>query len=408
MIAKRINFLLVGILIALGNFARSQELLPELYDSTEVNRQLIVNGGFFHHSTSLSNEFTNKVFFGGDISDELSQDVFKNQNDYNRFGGGAYFRVLYKSNKPVLKSKPNWSWMIDASNEVHVSTDYSADFLGLALLGNASFLGQSLSFSNSSAEVVQFLSVGGGVHNRKSKNFITLNVVLPQNYAQVLINKGNVAFSDDGSNVDLRLQGELMEAASSPYFKGGGAAVNFDFNLPFGNVNSFNGIMKITGRNIGAYHLGKTTNQSVDATISYNGFEISDFTNDAEMAGFKDTLGVIESETSTTRLLPGFIQVGKIASVNSERKIQSTFGVRMYTNIIYRPLVYLGVHYQPFDRFSFGTQGSFGGYGNFRLGLYANYSGKNIIIGLGTEDVLGAFLRSQYGQSGLIRLAWKF
>lgn len=408
MIVKRINFFLVGIIIVFGNFARTQELLPELYDSTEFNRQLLINGGFFHHSTSLTNELTNKFIFGGEINDELSQSTFDNHNDYNRIGGGAYFRMMYKSNAKVLKSKPNWGWMIDVSNEIHVSSDYSSDFIGLALLGNSSFLGESLSFSNSSAEIVHYLSVGAGVHNRKSKNFISLNVILPQNYTQIILDRANLTFSDDGSNVDMRLQGEFLEAATSPYFKGIGAALNFDFNLPFGNANSFNGIMKITGRNIGAYHLENTTFQNVDATISYNGFQINDFTNDSEFASLKDTLGVVDSEGSATRLLPGFIQVGKIASLHSNKKIQSTFGVRMYTNFIYRPLVYLGLHYQPLDYFSLGTQGSYGGYGNFRLGLYANYSGEHMMIGIGTEDILGSFLKNQYGQSGLIRLAWKF
>src|SRR5690554_1576891 len=102
-----------------------------------------------------------------------------------------------------------------------------------------------------------------------------------------------------------------------------------------------------------------------------------------------------------------FFKWGKLYQPILQKKIQSFFGVRMYTNSVYKPLLYVGVHYQPVSQFSFGAQGSFGGYGVFRLGLYANYSSKNLLIGLGTEDLLGAFLGSQYGHSGLIRLAWK-
>ncbi|WP_107039231.1 hypothetical protein [Brumimicrobium mesophilum] len=408
MIAKRMYLMFLGVLLLLGHSAKSQELLPVLYDSTVVNHQLSVNSSLFYHSTSLSNELSNKIIFGGDISDELSKDVFDEHNEYNRIGGGAKFRIAYKAAGQVFKSKPNWGWMIEASNEIHASSDYSSDIVGLALLGNASYLGETVTFSNSSAEFVQFLSLGAGIHDRKTKNFISLNVVLPQNYVQLFVNKGSASFSEDGSNVDLRVQGELMEAISSPYFKGAGGAVNFDFNIPFGIQEAFNGIIKFTGRNIGAYHLINSKFQEVDATISYSGFSIDDFTSETGIASFKDTLGVLESESSSTRLLPGFIQVGKVASVHSTKKLQSTFGVRMYTNVIYRPMVYLGLHYQPRGNFSFGTQGSFGGYGNFRLGLYANYSGDKMMIGLGTEDLLGALLKSQYGQSGLIRLAWKF
>src|SRR5690554_7576462 len=87
-------------------------------------------------------------------------------------------------------------------------------------------------------------------------------------------------------------------------------------------------------------------------------------------------------------MLPGFLQVGKVVLANSPTKVQSFFGVRMYTNRVYRPLIYAGVHYQPINQFSVGAQGSFGGYGNFRLGLYANFVTKQLLIGLGTEDVL--------------------
>lgn len=408
MILKKLNLIFFGILFMIGSNVKSQELLPVMHDTSLVNHQIIMDGSFFQHSSSLTNEFSRKFIFGGEIADELSQDTYDRQKKYNRVGAGAKFRISYKSANQIFKSKPNWSWMIDVTNEVHGAADYSGDFFGLAFLGNASFLGESINFSNSSAQYVQYLSFGGGVHDRKTKNFISLNAVLPQNYFSFIANRGNISFSEDGTDIQLDLLGEVMEAVSAPYFKGLGAALNFDFNIPFGNDKSFNGVMKITGRNIGAYQLFDAKLQEFDNNISYSGFQIEDFTNDSEMTSLKDTLGVSESIVSPVRLLPGFIQVGKVASANSTSKLQSIFGVRMYTNFIYRPMVYAGVHYQPFTAFSFGSQLSFGGYGNFRLGLYANYTAKSIMVGFGTEDVLGAFLQNQFGHSGLIRLAWKF
>jgi hypothetical protein len=408
MILKKINLIFFGILFAIGNNVNGQELLPVMYDSTLANRQIIMNGSFFQHGSSLKNDFSRKFIFGGEISDELSQRTYESQKKYNRIGGGAKFRIAYKSANQIFKSKPNWSWMIDLANEVHGTADYSGDLLGLAFLGNASFLGESVNFSNSSAQYVQYLSIGGGIHNRKNKNFISLNAILPQNFFMLSVNKGNVSFTEDGANIDLILQGEILEAAADPYFKGLGAAVNFDFNIPFGNSESFSGVMKVTGRNLGFYQLHNAKLQEIDNSISYSGFQLADFANDSQMTTLKDTLGVRESTTSPMRLLPGFIQVGKVATADSKHKLQSTFGVRMYTNYFYKPMIYLGVHYQPLTSFSLGSQISYGGYGGFRLGLYANYTAKNIMIGIGTEDILGALLKSQYGHSGLIRLAWKF
>src|SRR5690554_6384496 len=106
-------------------------------------------------------------------------------------------------------------------------------------------------------------------------------------------------------------------------------------------------------------------------------------------------------------MLPGFLQVGKVVLANSPTKVQSFFGVRMYTNRVYRPLIYAGVHYQPINQFSVGAQASSGGYGKFRLGLYANFVTKQRLVGLGTEDVLGAIFGSQYGHSALLKSACK-
>src|SRR5690554_1011916 len=255
MILKKINFVFFGVLFTIGTTLRSQEFLPEMYDTTLANHQILMNGSFFQHGSSLTNEFSRKFIFGGEISDELSQEEYERQNSYNRIGGGAKFHVAYKSANQIFTSKPNWGWMVEAANEIHGAADYSGDFLGLVFLGNALFLGESVNFSSSSAQYLQYISVGGGIHNRKNKNFISLNAVLPQNFFKISANRGSVSFSEDGTSIDLVLQGELLEAASATYFKGLGAALNFDFNIPFGDPVSFNGVMKITGRNMGVYQL---------------------------------------------------------------------------------------------------------------------------------------------------------
>ena len=408
MILKKIRLVSLGLFLSIGNFVHCQELLPELYDSSLVNHQIVMNGNAFQHASSLINEVSRKIIFGGAISDELTQRVYEKQNNYNRIGGVANFSIAYKAASQIFKSKPNWSWMVNFSSEAHGYAEYSGDILGLAMLGNKQFLGETVGLGNTHVQSVQFLSLGGGIHDRKTKNFITLNAILPQSFFQLSVDRGSVSFSEDGSEIDMILNARITEESNEYDIKGLGGALNFDFHFPFAVSESFNGVMKISGRNLGVYHLRKAVHQKVASDISYSGFQIQDFMNDTEMTTLKDTLGVRESISSTTQLLPGFIQIGKMVSAHSKTKLQSTFGVRMYTNIVYRPMVYAGIHYQPFTSLSFGTQATFGGYGNFRLGLYANYALENIMIGVGTEDILGAFLISQYGHSGLIRLAWKF
>ena len=276
----------------------------------------------------------------------------------------------------------------------------------MVFIGNENYLGETANFSKSFARFDQFLSVGGGIHDRKSKSFVTINAIFPQNFFEGDVDKGNLSFDEGGEQVGLNIQGDVMMANSYAYFKGLGAAFNFDFNFPFGNANTFNGIIRLSGRNIGAYQIHNSRQMKIDVEEDYAGFALNDLIGDKKLPSLMDTLGIEESARSKFKLLPGFLQIGKVVSKEPNTMIQSFFGARMYMNKIYRPMVYAGIHYQPVPVFSIGAQASYGGYGNFRLGFYANYSGEKLIIGLGTEDLLGAILKKQFGHSGLIRLSW--
>lgn len=394
-------------LFSLSGIGYGQELLPAMYDSTLANHQVNFIGGAVQHSTRLNNSLSRKFIFGGEISDELSQKTYDNQNEYNRIGFGARAAIEYRSPVQIFESKPNLSWMVSASAEAHFSGEYSDDLFGLVFIGNTPFLGENASLANASGRLEQFLTVGGGIHDRKTKSFLTLNAILPQQFFQVDVNRGYMTFSETGDQIDLRLEAEAMMANSHAYFKGLGAAFNFDFNIPFGTPETFNGVISVVGRNIGGYQIHNADFITIDTEQSYSGFALNDLLDEDGLSSLKDSLNISETSRSRFKVLPGFLQIGKIVSAHSPTKVQSFFGVRMYMNRIYRPLVYAGIHYQPVNQFSFGAQGSFGGYGNFRLGLYANYSLEKIVIGIGTEDLLGAFLGNQYGHSGLIRLAWK-
>src|SRR5690554_4702599 len=110
--------------------------------------------------------------------------------------------------------------MVNVSNEVHGTGEYSNDLFGLVFIGNTPFLGGNASFTNTSGRFEQFLSIGGGIHDRKTKSFLTLNAILPQQFFELSVNRGSVAFSESGDQIDLRFEGEVLRANSYAYFKG--------------------------------------------------------------------------------------------------------------------------------------------------------------------------------------------
>ncbi|WP_133122150.1 hypothetical protein [Brumimicrobium salinarum] len=382
-------------------------MLPDLHDTTLYKHAVDIKGMAFNHGNSLTNEFSRKFIFGGYIDESLASREYANQTRYNRIGGDLGVQLSYRSGQTISKKHPHLGWMLSAASNVHFSGEYADDQFGLVFLGNASFLGESVSFSSLNGRFEQFLAVGGGLYNKKTKSFVSLNVVLPQQFIQLEIDKGSIGFSDEAEQIDLMMKGEVLQGNNSPYFKGLGAAINFDYNVPFGEPDGFSGVFSVKGRNIGGYQLNKAQVFKVDVDQSFNGFSVDELVEEDRFSALKDSINGTESEISSFRLLSGFLQAGKIVSVNSDKKIQSFFGIRMYTNTIFKPLVYAGAHYQPVEKVALGAQGAFGGYGNFRLGFYASYTNENLILSIGSEDILGLFLKSQKGHSGLIRLGWK-
>lgn len=398
-------------IVLFSNFSFSQELLPVEYDTTNTNAQLLINGNAFHLSTSIQNSFARKWLFGGEITNEIKESTFQKHNIYDRIGGGYRLNIQYRSDQTLFDKHPNLSWMVNVSNETHFSSEYAQGLFGLLFFGNERYLGEEVNLSNSIGNFVDYLTVGGGIHNKKTKSFITLNVILPRTYTDFSINKGMFYTSEAGDQIDFLLQGEVNNANSPAYFQGLGGAISFDYNLPFGQSegNNFSGIFRISGRNIGVYKLHRVNKTSIDTEADFSGFSIDDLRtlfNDEEESSpvLMDTLNINESNGSLWKLIPGFIQVGKVVEKHKDTKLQSFFGIRMYTSFLYRPLIYAGVDYRPVQNFSLGAQGTYGGYGLFRLGLYGNYSVDRFSLGLGSEDLLGLILKNQFGQSLVLRL----
>jgi hypothetical protein len=396
------------------NYSFSQELLPVDYDTTSTKSQLLINGNAFHLSTSVQNSFSRKWLFGGEITDEIKENTLEEHSLYNQIGGGYRLNIQYRSDQVLLDKHPNLGWMINVSNETHFSSEYAQGIFGLMFFGNERYLGTEANLSNSVGSFVDYITIGGGIHNKKTKSFVTLNVVLPRTYVDFSTNEGTLFTSENGDQIDLLLQGRLSRSSSPAYFQGLGGAISFDYNLPFGDPvgNNFSGTFRLSARNLGVYKLHKVDRTTVDAYTEFNGFSVEDLRTlfDDETASnpaLSDSLNVIESTGSLWKLIPGFIQVGKVVEKNNDNKLQSFFGIRMYTSFLYRPLIYVGADYRPIENISFGAQGTYGGYGSFRLGMYANYSAERFSVGLGSEDLLGLILKNQFGQSLVLRLLMK-
>ena len=155
----------------------------------------------------------------------------------------------------------------------------------------------------------------------------------------------------------------------------------------------------------------KLTRYKVDTLLTFEGFTFDQLIGNSNVldngTSILDTLGIDSLSVTKFRILPGYIQVGKIVDESSQQRLQGFFGVRLYTISTYAPLVFGGAHVRANSWLSFGVNASYGGFTRFRAGLYAQSSFKNMTVALASEDVVGLVSNQGKGKSVILRLRYK-
>ena len=386
-----------------------QELLPDLLDTVNQSQRFSFQSNAFYSSSSLRNDLTKKLLFGGEISEENKLSSLDEHKGINTFGGGLRFRFQYFSDVSISKKNKELSWLIDGGVETHVAAQYAGDLFGLAFFGNDLYKGKLANFSNSLSRLQTNYSIGFGIHNKKTKSYISLNALFPRNDFNIDIDRGGIRTSENGDTVSITLDTRLSQSFSPAFFQGIGAAINLNWNIPINAPSSsITGFMTVKVRNLGFIYLNSVEQISVNANIDFEGYSLSDLSTIVENPDsfLNDSINVSRDTSGTWRTTPGFIQVGKTVERHNSNQVQSFFGIRMYVNNIYRPLGFLGLNWSPLEQVAVGAQLAYGGYANFRAGIYVGYMNENLSLSLGSEDVLGLMIDSQFGQSLLMKLSW--
>lgn len=392
---------------------QSQELLPQDYDTTIQNHQVSLNGLAFFQTSHLRNEFSSIFLTGGFITDEIKNNSRLDEGQIGRLGGEINGELVYKSGTSLFKKKENLGWLVKLGTSNSFGFQYTPDAYELLFYGNESMLGKEAEISNTAAFNMSYLKMGFGVFNRTNKNSIAFNVLLGNSYSNLQIDRGNLAFSEDGDEIEANTDITVLRTNSHTYFQGVGASIDFQLHAVIKDVPGISGFFQISGKNLGVLYADQLQKFRLNTSTTYNGFsfnQISEMINyDSEnFTQFFDSLGFSRSTTSKAMILPnGSIQAGKIVEENVAKKFQSFFGIRVLTNLVHKPMVYAGGHYSFNNWLSTGAQLTFGGYGVFRAGLYAHARLDNWRIGIGTEDIPGFFVESTFGKSILIQMKWR-
>jgi hypothetical protein len=231
-----------------------------------------------------------------------------------------------------------------------------------------------------------------------------------QNYATGKLWTGEVYQSQNADSLRITLDAGLSRAVSPAFYKGIGMGVDVDLRLPVEWAEGKEVYFQFLFKNLGlAYTNQPIQRTTADTTFHFTGLTFEQLvgnTSKLTAQSAMDSLSVSSYRSGQIILLPGFIQAGKIVDEMHGDRFQGYYGIRIYTLSANVPLVYAGLQYKLAESFRLGVSGSYGGFSMFRAGLYSQYQGKHIAVGVGTEDVYGVSSKKARGESIIVRLRW--
>jgi hypothetical protein len=259
---------------------------------------------------------------------------------------------------------------------------------------------------------MNYQKVGIGLIDAKSKSNVTLNFYNVSDRFSGDLKKAEVFQHEDGSAIDIVLEGEFDMKRNLKFNQGIGIGLDADFKIPVNWIKDRKAFIQFKVQDIGvAYMYEKQKVYSVDTSFTYSGLQINDLIGDNaifnDSFNVLDTLGIKSTEKNRTVLMPGYIQAAKLVDDLQTHKWQSFFGIRLYTTLIYSPYVYGGIDFKAAKWLHIGVNMAYGGFGKLRGGLYAGAKFGNYSIGLSSENVAGwVSKKNSSGQSLNVRLRW--
>lgn len=404
----------IALILFLGvQFTSFAQLLPVQYDTLERSHEIILSGGIDYSGSALQNDLTSKFIRGGLITQDIKNASFDRHKRINRFGGSFSADAEYRNYNIRMFKKRDLGMVFKAGTFGFGGALYSDDVFGMTFYGNDRYVGDTIDMSGLNATFTMMQKIGVGLIDVKSKSSVSLNIYNVSNRMSANFRDLSIIQSSDGQDVEVQMDGEVDVRDNLKFNQGIGFGIDVDFKLPISLKEDETAYVQFLVKNIGfAYLYEEQKSYAIDTAISYSGFEFDQLMGDNaivfDSVDVLDTLGVTSSTSNRTIMLPGFIQVGKMVDSQNESMFQSFFGVRLYPTLIYSPYVYAGVHIKPMDKVYVGANVGYGGFANFRGGLYAGMNFDHFSFGLGTENIVGMISRKGNGQSLYLRVKCVF
>ncbi|MBL4862729.1 MAG: hypothetical protein JKY09_06910 [Crocinitomicaceae bacterium] len=385
------------------------QLQLNAYDSLEYSHEIVVEGGIDYSASSIQKDFISKFYKGGFIDEQMKDNSFNKHRAINRFGFDAGGQLEYRNYTAKLFKNKNWGFLVRAGYQNFGGLLYGQDLFGLVFYGNDRYLGDTINMSGTDLSFVSYQKLGFGFIDAKSKSNVSLNVYNISDRVSGDFRDLNVIQSAIGDEVQVVLDGEVQMKQNLKFNQGIGFGLDVDLRLSVAWYNERTAHIQFLARNVGfAYMYEKQKAYTFDTTLIFTGFRFDQLIGENsilnEHTDLLDSMGIHSSEVNRTFMLPGYLQIGKMVDKQSEYKLQSFFGVRLYPTLIYSPFIFAGADYKATNWLHVGGNLSFGGFAGFKTGVYTSFDWGKCNIGMATDNLVGLIHRKGNGESLFIRL----
>ena len=396
----------------------SAQFNSEFLKYSDYKHHISVYGDFELGSSCINNEFIKKIYFGGYIDNRLKDNVTKEMESVNNFGGGVSYGLNYFFGNKSSK----FDFMFGVKNQEIINGTFSRDFFNTVFYGNEMYKGSTAYFNNTGLNYLKFQELKAGFIWKNVDSVGRIGFALSLLKGQSLIRykeidtnflATNLDATEIGYNASFSLAISDTGKTSLFAFNGTGLSADLYFEAPYKSKIGPSRFI-VTVNNLGFIRWNnKSIVYKVDSLIKFKGVEIDNLIvlNDSTLnIANQDTLlnnltGVSREKVNVN--LP--MNLLLMHQTEFSRFYCLRFGVRNIFNGNSKPFYFIENRINFSTKFMLGLMIGHGGYNRYSIGSFLEYKTDGFAIRAGSTALQGFFNpRETLGQSLYLTISKRF
>ena len=343
---------------------------------------MILAGGDAGISTNALNVgFLQKSILGGHLERSELKDIYEQLPTQSKIGYAAHSDVTFMNFADTLFGNPNLGIRANLSLNYEGFCGFNPRAFGLVYLGNGEFNQGSVDIGEFVYSNQAWQKIGFGLFNKSTLSGFTLSLVAGQSFQSLTIDDARFFTSPAGDSLTLNVDGVYARSDANrkglANGSGLGACVDFDWNVPLADKSA---LMSFSARNLGLVAWNrKTETREMNTAFQWNGLDVTNWlsgaTDTLELPSWVDTVQAPGTMNEELRLLPASFYFRYMKRITKGSYIESGFSY--FPNRVALPMVYVGMMHMLNAHFSVGERISYGGYGNFAVGIELQWLSRN-------------------------------